>query len=180
MERDRNLGFVLRLRHLPIDHADAFPLVAALQQEYRLRYGDEDVTPLDPREFDAPDGWFVVGYVDGQAVACGGWRARDDREDPELRPGDAEIKRMYVATEHRGRGYARAVLAELERTAAAAGRRRAVLESGTAQPEAMALYPSAGYEPMPAFGHYRDSPNSRFFAKPLSVPMGPAAPAAAG
>ncbi|WP_211175014.1 GNAT family N-acetyltransferase [Pseudonocardia xinjiangensis] len=170
---------VLRLRHLPIDHPDALSLVAGLQQEYRVRYGDEDSTPLDPREFDAPDGWFVVGYVAGEPVACGGWRARDDRDDPALRAGDAEIKRMFVATEHRGRGYARAVLAELERTAAAAGRRRAVLESGTAQPEAMALYPSAGYEPVPSFGHYRDSPNSRFFAKPLRGPGGPTAASAA-
>jgi ribosomal protein S18 acetylase RimI-like enzyme len=80
---------------------------------------------------------------------------------------------MYVVAAHRGHGYARAVLAELERTAAAAGRRRAVLESGTRQPESVALYLSAGYEPMPAFGLYRDSPNSRFFAKPFPVPTRP-------
>ena len=54
-----------------------------------------------------------------------------------------------------------------------------MLESGTAQPEAMALYPSAGYEPVPAFGHYRDSPNSRFFAKTLPEPSGPTAASAA-
>ena len=74
---------------------------------------------------------------------------------------------MFVAAAHRGRGYARAVLAELERTAAAAGRRRTVLETGTRQPEAIALYTSAGYAPMAAFGVYRDSPNCRCFAKPL-------------
>ena len=49
---------------------------------------------------------------------------------------------------HRGRGHARAVLAELERSAAAAGRRRTVLETGTRQPEAIALYTSSGYVPM--------------------------------
>jgi ribosomal protein S18 acetylase RimI-like enzyme len=59
------------------------------------------------------------------------------------------------------------VLAELERTAAAAGRRRAVLETGSRQPEAIALYLSAGYDPMPRFGYYRDSPNCRCFAKRL-------------
>jgi GNAT superfamily N-acetyltransferase len=164
---------VLRLRHLPLGHADAVRLNAELQQEYRVRYGGHDGTPTDPREFDAPHGLFVVGYVNGAAVVCGGWRARDGGEDPELRPGDAEIKRMYVVAAHRGHGYARAVLAELERTAAAAGRRRAVLESGTRQPESVALYLSAGYEPMPAFGLYRDSPNSRFFAKPFPVPTRP-------
>ena len=65
--------------------------------------------------------------------------------DPELRDGDAEIKRMYVIAAHRGRGIARAVLAELERTAAAAGRRPMVLETGDRQPEAVALYTSSGY-----------------------------------
>lgn len=161
---------VLRLRDVSLDHADAVRLNAELQQEYRVRYGGVDTTPIDPRQFDDPRGRFVVGYVDAAAVGCGGWRARDGAEDPELRPGDAEIKRMYVAAAHRGRGYARAILAELERTAAAAGRLRAVLESGTRQPESVALYRSSGYEPIAAFGRYRDSPNSLFFAKPLTVP----------
>jgi len=59
------------------------------------------------------------------------------------------------------------VLAELERTAAAAGRRRAVLETGSRQPEAVALYTSAGYGPTAKFGVYRHSPNSRGYAKIL-------------
>jgi ribosomal protein S18 acetylase RimI-like enzyme len=61
------------------------------------------------------------------------------------------------------------VLAELERAAAEAGRRRLVLETGTRQPEAIGLYTSSGYEPMPAFGAYRGSPESRYYAKPLLV-----------
>jgi ribosomal protein S18 acetylase RimI-like enzyme len=77
---------------------------------------------------------------------------------------------MYVTAAHRGKGYARAVLAELERTAAAAGLRRIVLETGTEQPEAIALYTSAGYASMPAFGAYAGSPRSRYFAK-LVGPM---------
>ena len=84
-----------------------------------------------------------------------------------LRDGDAEVKRMFVVAGHRGRGHARAVLAELERSAAAAGRRRTVLETGTRQPEAIALYTSAGYAPMATFGVYRSSPNCRCFAKAL-------------
>ena len=127
---------------------------------------------MNPRHFTPPQGLFLVGYLDGVAVACGGWRARGDEDDeraadPALRPGDAELKRMYVAAEHRGRGFARAVLAELERTATAAGRRRMVLETGLPQPDAIGLYTSAGYEPMARFGDYRDSPHSRCFAKPL-------------
>ena len=156
----------LELRATRYDHPDAQRLIADLQAFYAERYGDGDDTPVDPAEFAAPAGYFAIGYVDGAPVACGGWRARDGG-DPALLPGDAEIKRMYVAAEQRGRGHARAVLAELERAAAAAGRLRTVLETGTAQPEAIGLYLACGYRPMPRFGYYREYPNSRCFAKPL-------------
>ena len=110
------------------DHPDAVRLIAELQAVYVARYGGIDATPLDPTEFAAPGGYFVLGYMHGSAAACGGWRARDaDPGDPELCDGDAEIKRMYVVPVHRGRGMARTVLAELERAAVAAGRRRMVL-----------------------------------------------------
>jgi GNAT superfamily N-acetyltransferase len=158
---------VLELRAVAYGHPDVAILVASVQREYVQRYGDEDATPLDPAEFAPPRGFFTVGYECGKPVACGGWRARDRASDAALRDGDAEIKRMFVQVTHRGRGYARAVLAELERTAAAAGRRRVVLETGTRQPEAIALYASAGYVPIANFGIYRASPTSRCFAKLL-------------
>jgi GNAT superfamily N-acetyltransferase len=158
---------VLELRAVGYDHPDVAVLVAAVQREYVQRYGDEDATPVEPAEFAPPHGFFTVGYVAGRPVACGGWRARDGRSDESLRDGDAEVKRMFVRAEHRGRGHGRAVLAELERAAAAAGRRRVVLETGTRQPEAIALYTSAGYVPTATFGLYRHSPNCRCYAKIL-------------
>jgi len=163
---------VLELRPTPFDHPDAVRLIGEIQQVYRERYGNADATPVEPVEFAAPYGYFVVGYVDGTAVACGGWRARNGGTDPGLHDGDAEIKRMYVAVAHRGRGFARVVLAELERTAAAAGRRRAVLETGVRQPEAIALYTSAGYVPVTKFGVSRDKAGCRCFAKPLTRLVG--------
>ena len=159
---------MLGLRAVAYDHPDVAVLVAAVQREYVQRYGDEDATPVDPTEFAPPHGFFTVGYLAGTPIACGGWRARDSASDEPLRTGDAEVKRMFVLAGHRRRGYARAVLAELERTAAAAGRRRAVLETGTLQPEAVALYASAGYGPMAKFGVCRHSPNSRCYAKILA------------
>ena len=74
---------MLWLCHRRLDHADAVRLNAELQQEYRVRYGGDDTTPTDPRQFDAPHGLFVVGYVDGAPVACGGWRARGGAGDPD-------------------------------------------------------------------------------------------------
>jgi GNAT superfamily N-acetyltransferase len=157
----------LDLRRTAFDHPDALRLIAELQQVYQQRYGGDDATPVDITEFAPPQGHFVVAYAGGEPVACGGWRARDGG-DPVLRAGDAEIKRMYVRQPARGRGFARAVLAELERTAAAAGRLRAVLETGTAQPEAIALYESSGYKPVDSFGHYAWSPLSRCYGKRLA------------
>jgi GNAT superfamily N-acetyltransferase len=149
------------------DHPDAVKLISSVQQVYVERYGDEDITPVDPAEFAAPHGYFVVGYLDGAPVACGGWRAHDETPEPPLVVGDAEIKRMYVADFARGRGLARQVLADIERSATAAGRTRLVLETGTRQPEAIALYQSSGYERIPNFGTYRDHPDSICFGKVL-------------
>jgi GNAT superfamily N-acetyltransferase len=157
----------LELRERLYDSPDAVKLVAEVQQEYVARYGDEDATPTDPAEFAPPLGRFLVGYLDGVPVACGGWRAHDG-DEPDFLDGDAEMKRMYVVSCARGRGFARQVLAALEESALAAGRRRMVLETGTAQPEAIALYTSSGYVPIPKFGHYRCADGSRCFGKPLA------------
>ncbi len=77
---------------------------------------------------------------------------------------------MYVVPEHRGAGWSRVVLAELERTAAAYGHDLLVLETGLRQPEAIGLYTSSGYVEIDGFGHYRDSPLSRCFAKRVVSP----------
>ncbi|HEY3610047.1 MAG TPA: GNAT family N-acetyltransferase [Pseudonocardiaceae bacterium] len=145
---------------------DVAKLIAEVQQEYVVRYGGHDATPMDAADFAPPQGLFVLGYQDGKAVACGGWRAHDSTE-PHFADGDAEVKRMYVAPTHRRRGLARLMLAELERTARVAGRRRLVLETGTAQPEAIALYESAGYTEVPKFGIYRNHDSSRCYGRLL-------------
>lgn len=154
------------IRRATYDEPDARKLIAEVQQVYVERYGGQDETPVRPEEFRPPLGVFLLGYLDGRAVACGGWRAHD-ATDPGFADGDAEIKRMYVVPSARGRGLAREILAELERTAASAGRTRMVLETGTKQPEAIGLYTSSGYTPIPGFGIYQDEPESRCFAKRL-------------
>lgn len=158
----------MQLRTLALDHPDAVALVAEVQQEYVRRYGGEDETPVDGREFTPPRGTFVVGYLDGAPVACGGWRMHD-ADKAGFADGDAELKRMYVVPAARGKGLSRVLLAELELRAAAAGRRRLVLETGTKQPEAIGLYISSGYTEMAKFGVYRCEPGSRCFSKDLVV-----------
>ncbi|MDX3388019.1 GNAT family N-acetyltransferase [Streptomyces niveiscabiei] len=158
----------MNIRRLSFDHPDAVKLNDEVQAEYHERYGDGgDATHLDPADFRPPQGLYLIAYDDSdRPVATGGWRSQD-QSDEGYSDGDAELKRMFVIREMRGLGLARRILATLEDDARAAGRTRMVLETGTEQPEAIALYVSSGYEPCPKFGYYRNSSSSRCYAKAL-------------
>ncbi|GAA2310669.1 GNAT family N-acetyltransferase [Streptomyces hawaiiensis] len=158
----------MHIRRVSFDHPDAMKLNDQVQAEYAVRYGDDgDATPMAASDFDPPNGVYLIAYDEhGTPVASGGWRTQDTNGEGNL-DGDAELKRMYVVDALRGRGLARRVLAALEEDARAAGRRRMVLETGTKQPEAIALYTSSGYEPCTKFGYYRFHDASRCFAKRL-------------
>lgn len=157
----------LRIERVPLTHVDAARLIDEVQAEYVLRYGGPDETPLEPGMFEPPEGEFFVGYLEGRPVTTGAWR----RTGVEVfgTTDTAEIKRMYVAPAARGRGLARRMLAHLENAAGAAGARAVVLETGLAQPEAIALYESSGFVRVPAFGFYRCAPQSRCYGKPLGT-----------
>ncbi|MEJ8669766.1 GNAT family N-acetyltransferase [Streptomyces sp. MS1.AVA.1] len=158
----------MHIRPVPFDHPDAVKLNDQVQAEYGARYGDDgDATPLDTADFRTPNGLYLIAYdALGTPVASGGWRAQDENGEGN-EDGDAELKRMYVIEQMRGRGLARRILAALEDDARAAGRTRMVLETGTKQPEAVALYTSSGYEPCGKFGFYRFHDLSLCYAKAL-------------
>ncbi|GAB3173665.1 GNAT family N-acetyltransferase [Streptomyces incanus] len=158
----------MNIRRVSYDHPDAVKLNDEVQAEYHVRYGDGgDATPMDPADFRPPNGVYLLAYDENDTpVASGGWRVQNTNGEGN-RDGDAELKRMYVAEGMRGRGLARRILAVLEEDARAAGRLRMVLETGTQQPEAVALYTSSGYEPCEKFGYYRFHDSSLCYAKPL-------------
>lgn len=157
----------VQIRLVPYDHPDAQLLTVRLQDFYTERYGGPDSDPMDPASFEPPVGAFFVGYLDGRPAAMGAWR----REGVE-RLGTsvtAEIKRMYVVPEATRQGLARRMLSHLETTAWAAGLEALILSTGSRQPEAMALYTYAGYEPIDGFGHYAGGDLNRCFGKRLSA-----------
>jgi GNAT superfamily N-acetyltransferase len=146
-------------------------LADELWREMEALYADDPTAPETNGETDdlrneellPPTGRFVIVYDDAdEPIACGAIRRRDDET--------AEIKRMYVRREARGRGLSRLVLRELEATAIRRGYRALVLETGSRQPEAIALYESAGYTIIPNFGYYRHSPLSVCYRKELQPP----------
>ena len=156
VSRDTN---EIRIDVVSYDHPDAARLLDELRLDISSRYGGEDETPVHADEFAEPEGRFLVAYLDGAATACAGWRRKN---------GDAELKRMYVNPAARGRGLARALLAAVEDSARADGRDRVVLETGSEQPEAIALYRSAGYTDVPKFGIYANEPTCVCLGKALA------------
>lgn len=136
-------------------------MVSLVQQEYVKRYGGVDSTVLRAEDFEPPCGAFFVCYLGEEPVATGAWRRHGEH--------DAEMKRLYVVDSARGRGLARAMVARLEADAAAAGRTRMILESGSEQPEALGLYASLGYLPVEPFGVYANAPGACHLGKALSV-----------
>ncbi len=135
------------LRIVPVAFAQVADLVAELDADLSVRYGGEgEPVHAPPDLFDGPGGRMLLATLAAVPVGCAGLRRIDERT--------AELKRMYVRSHARGRGIARALLAAAEREAERLGYAQIWLETGTMQPEAVALYLTAGYEPVAPFGQY--------------------------
>ncbi len=131
-------------------------LTDELHKELELIYGNGII-----EEFTDENEQMLIFYVAydeiGNAVACGALKHFNDHT--------AEIKRMYVKPEHRGRGLSKIILSELEDKAKELNYNRLVLETGLKQPEAMSLYNKFGYKPLKCYGKHADDPDSRCFEK---------------
>ena len=137
-------------------------LIAALDAYQSSLYPPASNHFLDLEQLSRADIRFFVARRAGKPLACGALRVDAS--------GYGEVKRMYVAPEARGRGVARRLLAALEAEAADLGYARMILETATGQPEAMALYESAGWTSIPNFGAYEASSLSRCYEKLVSPP----------
>jgi GNAT superfamily N-acetyltransferase len=128
-------------------------LVALLDAELAVRDGDDHLFYAQLNKTHTIR-QVIVAMLNGQAVGCGALRpfAEDD--------ACAEVKRMFVQPEQRGRGIASRVLQELEKWAAEMGYRYCILETGKNQPEAIALYKKSGYTIIPNYGKYAGVYNS--------------------
>ncbi len=137
-----------------VDDPAALGLIGALDAELAEGYPEPGANHFTLTAADvAPgSGVLLVGTYDGEPVATGAIRMIDATT--------AEVKRMYVDPARRGLRLGAAMLSRLHTEAAALGARRTVLETGTRQAAAIAVYERAGYRVIPCWGAYLDTPDT--------------------
>jgi GNAT superfamily N-acetyltransferase len=147
------------IRREPASGEAARALIAELDAELIQRYPGHDLHGIAQCGFEEAGWVFFVLTVRGEPAGCGAFRPFQDA---------AELKRIFVRRPWRGHGLARRILAHLEAEAAAAGYRRAVLETGPLQTEAIGLYRATGWTEIDKFGEYEADPLSLCFEKALA------------
>ena len=133
-------------------------MVKLLDAELRNMYGDQQ-DDFDPHNKLKEDTFVLVVKKDSQTIGCGAFRSMEN--------GIAEVKRMFVHTEHRGKGLSKLILAELETWIKEKQYTYIKLETGDKNITALSLYPATGYEPIEPFGPYKNLPGSFCFGKKI-------------
>ena len=139
---------------------DARPLIAELDAYLARLYPEESNHLMSVNALRQPNVTFVLARTSDIAVGCGAFVNHGGAY--------AEVKRMFVRPGFRGQRIGQLILGDLERRARQAGLCVARLETGIAQPGALALYERAGYVRRGPFGDYGDDPLSVFMEKPLA------------
>ena len=145
-------------------HPQALALLREAAQEARKQYPDlfspdtPDPTNPPPRSREV----YLLAWRDGKALGCGALRQRD--------AFTGEVLRMFVTRAARRDGIARTLLARLEHDARQHGYRQLVLETGSRQLPAVALYKNCGWRRIAPYPPYVGDPMSVCMGKSLASP----------
>ncbi len=127
-------------RYIKADHAKVVELhVLGLKQfEADSPRGswDADVDDIEG-VYLSNKGEFLVGEIDGEVVAIGGFRRKTEKV--------AELKRMRVHPKYQQRGFGQAILTELETRAKSLGYSSMLLDTLPTMAPARHLYTKNGY-----------------------------------
>lgn len=155
---------MIRLERTDTNDPALHALIALLDAELRERDGEDHYFFAQFNKLAGLIG-VIVAYDGDMEVGCGGFKQHADDA--------AEIKRMFVRREYRGRGLGASILSELESWASESGFTACVLETGFKQPEAIALYQHSGYEVIPNYGQYAEVESSVCMRKVISAEKPP-------
>lgn len=91
--------------------------------------------------------------TDGEvAIACGCFK--------KYSADVAELKRIFVKDNYRGKGIAAQIVKNALKLAKTYNYKKMILQTGSKQPEAMNLYSTLGFKRVENYGHYKDDDNS--------------------
>lgn len=155
----------MQLAEVRADDPELVAMVTAQQAEVAQRYDENPDHGFAQPPLHADTTWLVL-RDDGRALGCAAVQPLSHTL-PGAAPDVGEVKRLYVVPGARGRGLSRVLMDAVEDTARGLGYRRLQLETGLAQPEALALYRDLGYLEIAPYGHYKNSPDSACFRKEL-------------
>ena len=149
---------MITLKRTNSDDTDFKNLVVLLDQDLAIRDGEDHAFY---NQFNKTDKikHVIVFYENNIAAGCGAFREKES--------DTVEIKRMFVHPDHRKKGFASAVLKELEIWAKEVGYAYTILETGKNQPEAINLYQKQDYTIIPNYPPYEAMDNSVCMKKTL-------------
>lgn len=151
-------GLSFKLKKAAVNSIDVKQLSDELHTDLEYIYGSGRIEDFESENIEMLV--FFVAFDDSEnAVASGALKHFNNTT--------AEIKRMYVKPNFRGRGISKLILRQLEAYAKELNYQRLVLETGLKQPEAMGLYQKFGYKPLKCYGRHADDPDSRCFEKSI-------------
>jgi len=136
-------------------------LIAAADAYYEGLYPAESNHLEAADDLVKPEVLFIGCRLDGRLVASGAAKLMEDDGCY------AEIKRVFVIEDYRGRGLSEEIMQHLETRLGRLGVQLVRLETGVYQPEALGLYRKLGYRERAAFGAYAPDPLNVFMEKRL-------------
>jgi GNAT superfamily N-acetyltransferase len=141
------------LRAGPADRNAAYAIVSEYCQALNVVVRDDPEAFC--KEYFGPAGGFWLALAGGQPVGCIALRKLPS-------PGCAEIKRMYVREEWRGRGISQKLLQAAERFARESGYQWIYLDTTDGMQAAARLYERTGYRPC---ARYNQNPQATIFMR---------------
>lgn len=152
----------IQVRHTTWQDVEGKALRARQLEEFLNDFGDEPVPPTSTSRTPV----FLVLEKDGRSIACGGFLPLNRKGDANAA---AELRRMYVVPEYRGKkhGVADLLLQRLEQLAFDHGHVLLRLETGEVLHRARQFYERHGFKQIPLYGEYAGMESSVCYEKDL-------------